>query len=188
MTNKRTKEIALTGVFAGLILLMAFIPMFGYIQIGPVALTIIHIPVLIGGVAGGKRVSVNLGLIFGISSLLVVLTRPVLPSDFVFQNPLVSVLPRVLFGYVAYVFYNFANKHIKNNFVATVISFVFSTLAHTAFVLTAFYIFGVDNAALTGIFGFIWAVLLTNGFFEALLAGAVGAPIANRLHMYLRKE
>ena len=107
MTNKRTKEIALTGVFAALILLMAFVPMFGYIQIGLVSLTIIQIPVLIGGAAGGKRVSIYLGIIFGVSSLLIALIRPALPSDYVFQNPLVSVLPRILFGYVAYLFYQF---------------------------------------------------------------------------------
>lgn len=188
MTNMRTKEIALTGVFAALILLMAFVPMLGYIQIGLVSLTIIHIPVLIGGAAGGKRVSIYLGVIFGVSSLLIALIRPALPSDYVFQNPLVSVLPRIMFGYVAYLFYELFSKLIKNNLIATMVSFVLSTVAHTVFVLIAFYIFGIDNPALTGIFGFIWGILISNGFFEALLAGAVGAPIANRLYIYLRKE
>lgn len=188
MTNIRTREIALTGVFGGLILLMAFVPMLGYIQIGLVSLTIIHIPVLIGGAAGGKRVSIYLGIIFGVSSLLIALIRPVLPSDYIFQNPLVSVLPRVLFGYTAYLFYTLFNKLIKNNLVATMVSFVLSTVAHTVFVLIAFYIFGIENPALTGIFGFIWGILVTNGFFEALIAAIVGAPIANRLYVYLRKE
>lgn len=188
MTSIRTKEIALTGVFAGLILLMAFVPMLGYIQIGLVSLTIIHIPVLIGGAAGGKRVSIYLGTAFGLSSLLIALIRPALPSDFIFQNPLVSVLPRVLFGYVAFLFYDLFHKLIKNNFAATAVSFILATIAHTTFVLIAFYIFGVENPALSGIFSFIWGILLTNGFFEALIAGVIGAPIANRLYMYLRKE
>ena len=188
MKNNRTKEIAFTGVFAAIIFVMALVPWLGYIQIGLVSLTIIHIPVLIGGAVGGKRVSIYLGLFFGLTSLMIALIRPVLPSDFIFQNPLVSVLPRLLFGYVAYLFYTYFNRVIKNNIVATMVSFVLSTVAHTVFVLIAFYIFGIDNAALTGIFGFIWGILLSNGFFEALLAAAIGAPIANRLYIYLRKE
>ncbi len=188
MTNKRTKEIALTGVFGAIIIVMALVPMLGYIQIGAVALTIIHIPVLIGGIAGGKRVSIYLGLIFGLSSLFVALTRPALPSDFVFQNPLVSVLPRVLFGWVAYLLYDLFNKKIKSNMAATAISFVLATISHTVMVLVMFWIFGIENAALSGIFGFIWGILLTNGFFEAILAAVVGAPIANRLNVYLGKE
>ena len=55
-------------------------------------------------------------------------------------------------------------------------------------VLVMFWIFGIDNAALIGIFGFIWGILLSNGFFEAIIAAVVGAPIANRLYVYLRKE
>lgn len=188
MTNTRTKEIALTGVFGAIILVMALVPWLGYIQIGLVSLTIIHIPVLIGGAAGGKRVSIYLGLIFGLSSLLIALLRPVLPSDFVFQNPLVSVLPRLLFGYFAYLLYDLFNKMISNNLIATMISFILSTIVHTVLVLIMFWIFGVKNAALVGIFGFIWGILLSNGFFEALAAAIIGAPIANRLHVYLRKE
>ena len=188
MTNKRTKEIALTGVFGAIILVMALVPWLGYIQLGVVALTIIHIPVLIGGAAGGKRVSIYLGLIFGLSSLMIALLRPVLPSDFIFQNPLVSVLPRILFGYVAYLLYELFNKKVGNNLVATMISFILSTIAHTIMVLVMFWIFGVENAALSGIFAWIWGILLSNGFFEAIIAAVIGAPIANRLYIYLRKE
>ena len=188
MTNKRTREIALTGVFGAIILVMALVPWLGYIQLGVVALTIIHIPVLIGGAAGGKRVSIYLGLIFGLSSLMIALLRPVLPSDFIFQNPLVSVLPRILFGYVAYLLYELFNKKVGNNLVATMISFILSTIAHTIMVLVMFWIFGVDNAALSGIFAWIWGILLSNGFFEAIIAAVIGAPIANRLYIYLRKE
>jgi uncharacterized membrane protein len=188
MKNERTKEIALTGIFASIILLMAFVPWFGYIQIGVVSLTIIHIPVLIGGAAGGKRVSVYLGTIFGISSLLIALIRPALPSDFVFQNPLVSVLPRIAFGFVAYLLYDYFTKVIKSNIVGTMVAFVLATISHTVFVLIMFYIFGIDNPSLTGVFTFIWAILLSNGFFEAILAALVGGPIANRLYVYLGKE
>ena len=187
MTNSRTKEIALTGVFGAIILVMALVPWLGYIQIGLVSLTIIHIPVLIGGAAGGKRVSIYLGLIFGLSSLMIALLRPVLPSDFVFQNPLVSVLPRLLFGYVAYLLYEFFNKRISNNLVATMTSFVLATLAHTIMVLVMFWIFGRGSAALVGVFGLIWTILLSNGFFEAIIAAIIGAPIANRLYVYLKR-
>jgi uncharacterized membrane protein len=186
--NNRTREIALTAIFASLIFVMALVPWLGYVQIGVVSLTLIHIPVLIGGIAGGKRVSISLGLAFGLSSLLIALIRPASPADIVFQNPLVSVLPRILFGYFLYVIYVGFNKVIKHKFAATVVSFVVSTLVHTILVLVPFYFFYSEGGNFTGLFQLIWIVMISNAVFEALLAGIVGAPIAHRLQIYTRNE
>ena len=182
MRDKRVYEIAVIAVFVAMIIMMALVPMLGFIQIGAVALTIIHIPVLIGGIFGGRKVAFSLGLTFGLMSFIIALTRPTGPIDVLFQNPLVSVLPRALFGLVIYDLYVWFNKVIPEPYTATTISLVVSTILHSIFVLVPLFLFG-GGAEFFGaaIVPFIWGVMLTNGFFEALLAGLVGGPVSHRL-------
>jgi uncharacterized membrane protein len=182
MTNKRVLEITTISIFTALIIILATVPMLGFIQIGPVALTIIHIPVLIGGIFGGRKVSISLGLVFGLSSLAIAFIRPSSPIDILFQNPLISVLPRILFGWALYEIYLAFKKFIKNPYYATMSSMVVSTIVHTVLVLTPLFIIG-GGATYFGdaLLPFIWTVLLTNGFFEAIAAGLIGGPIAERL-------
>jgi uncharacterized membrane protein len=60
-----------------------------------------HIPVIIGAIMEGPVVGGLVGLIFGLFSIFQALTNPT-PVSFVFLNPLVSVVPRVLIGITSY--------------------------------------------------------------------------------------
>ena len=64
-----------------------------------------HIPVIIGAIMEGPVVGGFIGLIFGLFSIYQALTNPT-PVSFVFLNPLVSVIPRILIGIVSYYVYN----------------------------------------------------------------------------------
>ncbi len=184
MRDKRVLEITTIAVFSALIFVMALVPWLGYIQLGVIALTILHIPVLIGGIYGGKRVSIYLGLAFGLSSMMIAFIRPTGPADLIFQNPLVSVLPRVLFGYCLYVIYEFFTKYLSNKYLAVSFAFVISTIVHTILVLVPFYIFFFDSRTFGGAIDLIIMILSFNGIVEAVLAGLIGAPIALRLQKY----
>lgn len=180
MRNKKVFEMTFISSFLAIIVLMALVPQLGFIQIGVVAMTIIHIPVLIGGIFGGRKVAISLGLAFGLLSLFVALTRPSLPADFVFQNPLVSVLPRVLFGWALYEVYVLSTKLIPNKYLAVSVSMVVSTFIHATLVLIPFYIFGIQGS-FADVFPFIFGILAANTLFEAIAAGVIGGPIAQRL-------
>lgn len=186
-----TKEITLIGLFSGIIFVMAFVPQLGFIQIGFVALTIIHIPVLIGGGMGGKKVAISLGLAFGLASLSQALLRPVTPVDVLFQNPLVSVLPRVLFGLVVAYLPGVLNA-IQYETVKLGLSFGIATFLHTLFVLSSVYVFAPFFESLsafaesTPYFGLITSVLVANGIFEILAATLIAAPVAVRVKAYIR--
>lgn len=189
MTNNKVYEIAVISVFTALIIVMASVPWLGFITIGIISLTTVHIPVLIGGIFGGRKVSLSLGLVFGISSLIVALTRPVTPIDLLFQNPIISVIPRVLFGWILYELYAYLNKQMKNRFTAITISMVLSTLIHTILVLLPLYLIGGAETYFGSAFlPFLWAVLIANGFWEMLAAGLIGAPIAHRLLVYKKLD
>ena len=95
----KTRKIAIAGIMGALCIVMALTPI-GYIPIGPTKATIIHIPVIVAAILEGPLVGAIVGLIFGLSSILNALLFPTVTS-YVFLNPLVSVVPRILVGLVA---------------------------------------------------------------------------------------
>ena len=123
------------------------------------------------------------------------------PIDVFFQNPLVSVLPRFLFGVAIYYIYAGFNKLIprkekidqavvkySRDIFVLILVFGLSTLAHTLLVLTALYSFNFGTFGDQNILLFIWPILVSNGFIEILAAILVGAPIAWRVRAYFESE
>lgn len=193
MRDERVREIAVTGILSGLIIIMTLVPFLGYITLfGIAAITLIHIPVLIGGIFGGRRTAFILATVFGLGSMFVALTRPAGPIDLVFQNPLVSVVPRMLFGLAIYYIYEFFKRFIPNKYAATSVTMVVATFVHTLLVLVPLWLFGTSAFEEIGFQGnmltLIFGVIITNGFMEMLLAGLIGGPIATRLRDALIEE
>ena len=54
----------LTAVIAAIIILMAFVPYVGYINLVVIKATLIHVPVIIGSVILGPKKGAFLGFIF----------------------------------------------------------------------------------------------------------------------------
>lgn len=101
---KKTFDLVLFSTFASIILLLALIPNIGYITIIPgiASVTIIHIPVLIGIMFLPLYYSLGLGFVFGLSSFIASFIYAKEPIDFAFQNPIISIIPRILFALFAY--------------------------------------------------------------------------------------
>lgn len=181
MVSKNLKNFVLMSVISALIVLMAVVPYLGYIQITIASFTIIHIPVIIGSVILGKKNGAILGLVFGLSSMFVALIRPTNPIDLLFQNPLVSVLPRVLFGYFTGLLsekYLYSLDNSRRIFgIALLSSFI-----HTILVLS---MLGVYSALGTNVYETIMNVLLIlfgiGAFVEALLAAIIVPSIIKTL-------
>ena len=53
-TSSKVRQTALTAVLAAVVLLMAFTPL-GYLRVGPVSITFLVIPVVIGGMTLGGQ-------------------------------------------------------------------------------------------------------------------------------------
>ena len=200
MRNEQIKKIAFTGIIIALIIVMSF-TMLGFITISSGAsITLVHIPVLIGAIVLGKKYGAVLGLIFGLCSLILAFMN--VSTNAPFTNPIVSILPRVLFGFMISPIYNFIKKLIKNDIISTVLSLCLCTLIHTIIVLVPMYIvwrtgfyFGVADytAAFgdgtgTNLFTIIFGILLANGLIEIALAGVVGTPIAMAMKVVLNKN
>ncbi len=97
------RKLVVAGILGGISAILGLTPL-GFIPVGPTRATILHIPVIIGAIMEGPLVGGLVGLIFGLFSMFQAVTNPT-PVSFVFLNPLVSVLPRVLIGIVSYYAY-----------------------------------------------------------------------------------
>lgn len=136
------RKVAITGVLSALSIVLNFTPV-GYIYLPGLAvqITLMHIPVIIGAVLEGPVAGAFIGLVFGLSSFYTAVTSP-LPIAFAFLNPLVSILPRILIGIVAYYVYQALDRILGNKRTAISIgvSAVLGTTTNTVGVLGMIYI------------------------------------------------
>nr|WP_276703192.1 MULTISPECIES: ECF transporter S component [Romboutsia] len=175
------RRMAIIGVLSAISIMLSMTPL-GFIPIGPTNATIMHIPVIIGAIIEGPVVGITVGFIFGATSLLKALTMPTITS-FAFVNPLVSVLPRMLIGIVAYYVYKLTIKFTKNVFVSGWITGVMGSLVNTAVVLGMIYIlYGARYAEALGESAsaaktLILTLVATNGIPEAIVGGFVVSAV-----------
>lgn len=132
------RHMAVTGMLGAISVILGMTPL-GFIPVGPTNATIMHIPVIIGAIVEGPIVGMAVGLIFGIFSMIRSITTPT-PVSFVFWNPLVSILPRILIGLVSYYVYKGTFKITKNETVSLGITGALGTLTNTLGVLGMVYI------------------------------------------------
>jgi uncharacterized membrane protein len=105
MPQERTRKIVIAGVLSAISVFLSVTPL-GFIPWAGASLTIIHIPVILGAVLEGPVVGLVIGFIFGVSSMLRAAIAPNSPLDPAFTNPLISVLPRLFIGPVAWLVWN----------------------------------------------------------------------------------
>lgn len=102
------RRMAIIGVLGAISIILGMTPL-GFIPVGPTRATIMHIPVIIGAIMEGPLVGGIVGLIFGLFSMFQAYTNPT-PVSFVFFNPIVSIVPRVLIGIVTHYVYSGLKK------------------------------------------------------------------------------
>ena len=129
MKNAKTKEIVLLALFSAIILLMAFTNL-GFIPLGVINATIVHIPVIIGALFLGPKKGAFLGFLFGLTSFINNTFKAATASAFVFSPLLayntmgwtgipksiyICFVPRILVGIVPYFIYVLVKKLTQDN-------------------------------------------------------------------------
>jgi len=156
------RQIVIAGVMSAIAIFLGashlgFIPF-----LAGTAITIMHVPVIIGAVLEGPLVGVIIGALFGIFSLIQANIAPTGPGDLLFRDPLVSIFPRLFIGLTAYYLYVLLKRW--NRIVALGGAAVVGTLTNTVLVL-----------GMIGLRGYYpWPILvtvgLTNGPLEIVAA------------------
>ena len=100
--KQKLVRLVMCALFSALIVVMTFAPNLGYITIIPnlISITTLHIVVILGAAILGPSYGAFLGTVWGTLCLIKAFMEPIL-INLPFQNPLVSVLPRILVGLVA---------------------------------------------------------------------------------------
>ncbi len=102
MPQSSTRKLVITGALGAISILLGWTH-WGFIPwISGASLTIMHVPVIIGAVLEGPLVGLTIGLIFGMFSLVQAAIAPTGPADVWFTNPLLSILPRLFIGPIAW--------------------------------------------------------------------------------------
>ncbi len=187
-TTTKTQKLVYYAMVMAIIILMAVVPFLGFIQIPPIAITLVHIPVIIGTLLFGWKAGILFGLTFGVSSMLVAITRGA-ATDLLFINPLVSVVPRVIFGALIYPLYTlFARIFKKESATIGVTAFV-SSFVHSVLVITAIFITLNMGAWDVATFRTILAAVLTiNITLEAVASTLIAIPLVKAVKSYLNRR
>ena len=90
-SSSKVRETALTAVLAAIVLLMAFTPL-GYLRLGPMSITLLVIPVVIGGITLGPVRGGFLGAVFGATSFAQCFMGDVSGAAMVAISPLATAL------------------------------------------------------------------------------------------------
>lgn len=133
-----TRKLTVAALLSALVVVMSFTPL-GFLPTPGLNITLLHIPTIIAAMIEGPVIGMIVGLVFGISSITEAVLMPN-PFSFVFYNPLISVLPRVLIGLITYYVYSFVKKVTKNNTISYITGAIAGTITNTTGVLGMIYI------------------------------------------------
>ncbi len=191
MNKQKTKNLAFMSLFIAIEILMVMVPFLGFIPVGPLRATTLHIPVIIAGIVLGKEKGAGIGLVFGLSSLIINTIQPTVTS-FVFSpflsgsflSALIAIVPRVLIGYIAGWVYEMLKN--KNEILAMTVGSFLGAITNTVLVLGGIYvIFGSSYANAIGqdfsaLLPYLIGIMTTNGLVEAIV-GTIIAVMVSRI-------
>lgn len=209
MTNKliesKTKRLVILAVFSAIIAVMAFTV--GYIPLGFMNATIIHIPVIIGAILLGPVEGGILGFVFGLTSLINNTVRPNITSfcftpfysldprfSGSFKSILICFVPRILIGVIAAFLFRALMKTKLNKGISLAVTGFVGSMVNTIFVMGGIYfLYGESYAAAKGLgfsalFKVIMGVVGVNGVPEAIVAAILTAAITAPVMKYLKKQ
>lgn len=184
------RELTIVGLLAAITIILG-ISGYGIMALGPLNVTTLHVPALIGALVEGPRVGAFVGLIFGVYSFWQNFTAPNILSP-LFINPLVSVVPRIIFPILAVLVYKSLWKVPQGPRI--IISAFMGTIFHTCMVMGLIYVLYSNMFAQAmhlssdQVIGTILILSVTHGIPEAIFAGVIVTPIALALRKALRKD
>jgi len=186
----RNKRLALLSIMIALELLFAMVPFLGYIPLGFINATTLHIPVILTAIILGGKEAMLVGLVFGMTSLLKNTLQPNLTSFLFtpaytggnFWSLVICFVPRILMGLVAAYLFNKLLDKVGENISLAVSAFL-GAFVNTLLVMgLAYFCFGslygeaigIEQSAVAAA---ILGVIFTNGVVEALVAAVIAVVV-----------
>lgn len=188
--RKRIQQLTLAAFFVAIEVIMSITPI-GYIPVGALSITTMHLPVILAGVLIGPKFGAEIGFVFGLTSCIRATLQPGVTSfvftPFVqignmtgnFWSLVIAFGPRILLGWLSGMMYRFLVEKTNNRVLSATFSAAMNTIIHTLLVLGGIWVFfaqpyadalNITTGALATAF---IATITTNGILETILAAIV---------------
>lgn len=188
---KKTQNLTYLALFMAIEAVMVMVPFLGFIPIGPLRATTLHIPVIIAGIVLGRREGCFVGAVFGLLSLINNTINPTVTS-FVFSpfisgnilSAVIAIVPRVMIGYVAATVYQ-AFKDNQN--IGMIVGSFLGALTNTVLVLGGIYLlFGSSYATALGrsyesLLPYFISIITTQSLLEAIVGTIISVAVCKAL-------
>lgn len=184
-------EMTMTAILAALIILMTFTPI-GYIPLGPVKMTLLTLPVMVGSVVLGARSGIILGSIFGLTSFYTCFGMDFVGMGLLSINPFLTFVmcfvPRVLCGWLPALIYKAISQNgTKRTMLAIPVAGASVAIINTVLFLSSMWLFfgnslsEVVGVEINNIFALFALFAGTNGLIEIAVNIVVGTAICKPL-------
>lgn len=193
--RERTRSLVEMALFTAIIVVLALTPL-GYIPLGFMNATTIHIPVIIAGIVLGWKKGVFCGFVFGLTSFLNASFRSASVLSFLFTplkpggniwSIVIAFVPRMLIGAAAYFVFKAVYGIVKKKSASMFIAGVAASMVNTILVMGMAYLcFAKPYAEATGIgidgvLKAVCTVMVINGIPEAIIAGLIASAVCTAL-------
>jgi len=185
------RQLTVIGLLSALTVVLG-VSGLGFIPIPPIYATILHIPTLIGALLEGPKIGMVIGFYFRVLQFGYKTWYSQTLCLSLFLNPIISILPRMLIGPIAYYVYRYLP--IQRPVWRVMLALFVGTIVHTVMVMGLIYlIYAEPYAAAKGIpvdhvANIVIGVAVFHGPLEALAAVVVGTPVVMALRAKLKTD
>lgn len=191
MNREKTSRMAQLALLLAVVLLMAFTPL-GYLNVGPLSITFLVVPVVIGSIVLGAKAGCFLGAVFGLTSLAQCFGINAFGTALMAINPaatvLVCLLPRVLVGLLSWLVY----RALAGKPVACYAAAVTGSLTNSVLFLGGVILFFGSSDYVRSFGGSVFEILmalgLVNALVEVLVCAVVGGLLGRACLAFRRKK
>lgn len=190
--NRNVFQMTIIAMLVAILIIQTFVPILGYIPLGPIDVTIVHITVILAAVLFGSRTGLLIGMSWGILSMVRAYIQPT-PFNIVFLNPLISVVPRLLVGLISGLLFSWLSKKTTSRWIYSVTALV-GTVLNTVLVLGGIYLFAGETYAnalgipVSALLGALGAVIATNGIIEIIASMIILPVVAIPLGRFVKRK
>lgn len=191
MKNGKISRMAQLALLLAVLLVMAFTPL-GYLNIGPLSVTFLVIPVVVGAVVLGGRAGLALGLAFGITSFVQCFGISAFGVALMGIDPLatalICIVPRVLVG----LFSRLIFRALEGRRIACYAASAVGSLTNSVLFLGGVVVFFGNSEYLrafgSNVFEILMALGIGNAVVEVLVCTVVGGLLGNACLAYFGRR
>ena len=187
-SHERTLLLVQNAILSAIIILMAFTPL-GYLRVGPVSITFLIIPVVIGAIVNGPVSGAILGGVFGATSFAQCFGLDPFGTALLAINPILTffmtMVPRIVMGLAVGLIFQMLHKRNMKSILPFAVASLSGALLNTILFVGALVLFFGNSDYLRqfgdSIIAIIGVLVTFNAIIEAVVCTVLGSIVAKTI-------